>query len=384
MILVGAALAGWEPYTAESVETYNEVVDALNASNPSHAEVLARGLVDQSPDCGSCRMLLVRSLSDQDRPEEALLLGEELTRDFPDQEAAWSELSACAYAARNFELASEAAQTAIALDPSSTWALSALATAQVRTREFQALDKALHKAEKVQPHADVACLRVGLEFARERPDDARGAWDDCQGSNQPELVAEAGSLIARWGENTGTSPDGPASPWQDTYNAAAAHYNEQRFGACLDALGQVTPDNDHVGTFYGLQHLCAVGAKDLTLADEALGRGTVTPPALYNHALLAKETGETARAIELLESRQPPPEIAETWWGTLVQLLLADEQLDRALAVASNAPPDARFFVGTELVGAGRNAEARAVLESTCPELKGRRQVECVDVLGEL
>ncbi len=384
VVLLGVALAGWEPDTAESVEAYNEVVDALNAPDPVLAEALALALVEHSPDCGSCRMLLVRSLSDQGRPEAALLVGQELTRDFPDHEAAWSELSACAYAAENFELASEAAQAAVALDLSSTGALSALATAQIRTGELQALDKTLRKAEKVQPHADVACLRVGLELSRERPDEALTAWGDCQESTQLELVTEASDLIARMTESPGASPDGSNRSWQDGYNEAATHYNEQRFGACLEALGRVTPDDDHVGTFYGLQHLCAVGARDLDLANEALVRGTVTAPALYNHALLAREVGEQTRAIELLESQQPPPQIAETWWSTLVQLLLADEQLDRALAVAPNAPPDARFFVGVELSGAGRTTEARELLESTCPDLEGRRQVECVDVLGKL
>ncbi len=557
-LLVSMALAGWEPEGLEGIELYNATIDALRVADPVGAEEVARELVELQPDCGSCQILLAQSLRLQNRADEGLAVAQPVARQHGEQPRAWTEVSACAFASQDFELAAKAAETAVKLDPTSDTALHALQMVYMRTGAYGKLERAFDKAEKVQDPATVACMRVQLSVAQDDEEGAQAHWATCQTSSdsswidwaryqiepaegpysklfaamasgdvataerlaRAQLQESPKDLVARmmlahalyyqgrWDEAgveleqvfggghwvvvdpTGTlhgvitketaeamtalmgnagvllvlthleagrldearatldaarddlgplpglkaaearlslaqgdmatadrllqeaiseapedylvrhivgqvttthgkelSPELSAAVaglgWQPAYNLAVAQVNGGEPQLCLETLASSSPEDQGVVLFQGLRYSCAVGTRDLALADAA--RAEVTDPeptAVYNHALLAINDLQHERALELLEGSSPSPAILESWTGLQVSALTTLGRLDEAVVLSPQASPRVRFDLAIELQIAGREFESRRLLESACPELTGPAQRECQDLLA--
>ena len=133
----------------------------------------------------------------------------------------------------------------------------------------------------------------------------------------------------------------------------------------------------------GLGYDCAVRAPDLDAAErfgEAAGWTTVSAWAAVSHGdQLYDGKNPDAMLAHLERCKATEGEQADWAVDLIVRVHLDREDLDQALVWArhASAGPVTRYNVGTALAVAKRNAEAKELLEATCPEMEGEAAKAC-------
>ena len=195
------------------------------------------------------------------------------------------------------------------------------------------------------------------------------------------------------------------------YNSAALRAESGDAPGCLSgtdrALGLLTQDAGSGDTSIAdlrarllvLRHRCAVEDGQLAPANAALraigprqAREMLSPAALILHAKLLQQAGDPRSGARLLGLRSRPSDASQS--GDLqgvqdsleLHLWREADELDRALAVAQRgaASPEARANLAKALSAADRKPEARALLEHTCPDMRGNDRRACESLKARL
>ncbi len=166
------------------------------------------------------------------------------------------------------------------------------------------------------------------------------------------------------------------SPWQVSWNEAAAALNAGDAAGCLAGLPEDPVISESPEAWLDLGYTCAVVASDLGRADAyrtLLGPWYAPRGALdIHHAWLKRQAGEPEAALALLAPLGWLEPHQQSVGRTLQLMLLADTgQWDEAYVLAFDpaVDPKAQATLAKGLVEAGRLHEARWVLDNACPRL---------------
>ena len=177
------------------------------------------------------------------------------------------------------------------------------------------------------------------------------------------------------------------------YNSAISALNAQDGDRCLAALDKIRGEVSglDLSLVTDLSYPCAVVSGDVTRADAALAE-LAAPPAdrlstVLLHAELRYRAGAYAETVALLDQmhfEHPEDSAMAATLKTRVHLAMGD--LDAALAdtKSGDVRPTSRANLALALKQAGRIADAKALLEETCPVMIGQDAAQCYELLGRL
>ncbi len=184
---------------------------------------------------------------------------------------------------------------------------------------------------------------------------------------------------------------GRPSEQLNQYNRAIAQLGSGRYGECIAEIEGLLPTlNDEAALRRArlLGYRCAAHGGDLGAANRQMMALRDLPAlddqAVLAHADLLDQVGKTADALRLVElARVADRRAADT---RLLRWNLALDRLDAALAVAEarQASPESRATLGLALHKQRREADARIVLASACPELEKGERRDCEALLARL
>lgn len=221
---------------------------------------------------------------------------------------------------------------------------------------------------------------------------ARTLWQ-----GQPD-DPHAQALIA---ELTARDPDG-APPWAremlsrpartlSRTNRAVGLLTGGRFGDCVTLVDETLAEAREaaeIRRLHILGHRCGAHGGDLRAANTHMLKlrdlAALDGQAVLAHADLLATVGKVADALRLVELAQPDdPRGADT---RRVRWNLALDRLDAAVdaAAAGAASAESRATLGLALHKAGRDSDARAVLEPACADLDRGAKRDCEDLIGRL
>ncbi len=180
----------WEPRKKHHA-LYNTAVHYVHIAQFDEAEVRLRRLLDMQPGCGLAVSLLGRTLSHQQRQDEALPLLHAAACAFPEEADAWQELGWTAFRVEDLELARQAAEVRLALEPDSLNGLSLAVSVPLREGAHQAASELLHEYGAPHGEADLDCMRLKIALEAQQEVALDRLWASCQQSEARWLVDEA-------------------------------------------------------------------------------------------------------------------------------------------------------------------------------------------------
>ena len=330
-----------------------------------------------APDCGAVLGL----------PADAALPAAAATAD----RRALSEAAACWYEVGRYDRAREALRAADGGAEPVHQALYVIllavggehgpaAEALARARERWPRDRALLRADLVRRvAAGDAGAWAELDAAlADRPDDPQLRL---AAAEMTALAPDAASARAR-------AVVGREEGLAARLNSAALRLDAGDAPACLELLRAAAAQGRGLVPYETLRHRCAVMAADLEAAGEALlalgpaqAAAQLPAGAIIEHARLLGLAGQGksgARLLELARSATADEAVARD--SLQLRLLREAGDLDGALAVARRglASPQSRANLARALVAAGRSADAKALVEPACAEMKGAEGRECL------
>lgn len=180
---------------------------------------------------------------------------------------------------------------------------------------------------------------------------------------------------------------------RNLFNLAVNAANTGAPAECLAHLEGATGEDvpELADRIHGLRYSCAVRAKDLPQADALkvkVGPDQLRFPDVFNHAIMVSEAGELERALNLLDqaaqlSDVKPKLVHSQGVNLATQLGNLDDALQR-LHAAKDIEPTVQANLGVALSNAGRNDDARPIVQSACPQLTGENKAWCQDLLNSL
>lgn len=167
-----------------------------------------------------------------------------------------------------------------------------------------------------------------------------------------------------------------AGQWTAHYNAAIGHFQDRRYGGCVDEadLGlQAFPEHERM---LEIGYPCAARA-DLVKAKEWLdvlgGPRKAEPWSVLAHGRLLAETKRTNEALDLVAKipAKKGTDLAQQIETLQLEVLLKEGRLDDAIRYSRGHAAEAELQVGYALIEKERWAESEKLLDGVCPDLKG-------------
>ena len=208
-------------------------------------------------------------------------------------------------------------------------------------------------------------------------------------------------ILALLAELTGLSPDaapgwarailGRSAQTLSRTNQAASLLTSGRYGRCAEVVAETleaASDPAEVRRLRVLGHRCGAHGGDLKTANRHMmalrDLSALDGQAVLAHADLLAELDKIPQALRLLELSSV--EDARAMDTRVIRWSLDLGRLDAAVAAAARgaASPESRATLGLALHRAGRDDEARPILEGACAELNRGAQTDCTQLLDRL